>query len=368
MYIEKLKLVNYRNYENLDITFSNTLNIIYGPNGAGKSNVIEAIYLLSLTKSFRTNDEVCLIKKEKESAIIKGIIKSKDKTRYQVDLTKSGKKVYIDSDKVSKISDYVSRIPIILFNPLDTKIINDSPSFRRKMLNIEISQINKEYLLLLASYNKILKNRNAYLKQLYINGNASKDYLDILTKKLITIGLEIHHIREDYLKKINENICKIYKNIFEYGELKLKYISSYNNKDEEKLLEHYQKNYAKEMAFGKTSIGIHHDDIDFFLDGNSIREFGSVGQQKNAIIAFKLSELIIIKELKGEYPILILDDLFSELDENKINNIIKMLNKEVQTFITTTDIDKVSKELLEGSNLYKVDKGIMERIEENERK
>jgi len=363
MKIENLRLTNYRNYDNLEISFSDTLNLIYGNNGSGKSNLIEAIYMLALTKSFRTNNDVNLISKGREETSIKGTIITSEKTKYQLDLTTAGKKVYIDSDKVNKISDYVSRINIILFNPLDTKIISDSPSFRRKLLDIEISQINKEYLLLLSSYNKILKHRNAYLKQLYLNGNASSEYLDILTKKLIDYGLKIRDLRENFIDMINEQISKIYKNIFEYGDLRINYKSSYGKKSYEKILESYQKNYRKEMAFGKTLIGIHHDDIEFILDGHSIKEYGSVGQQKNAIISFKLSELLIIKKIKNQYPILILDDLFSELDNNKVNNIINMLNKEVQTFITTTNIDKINKELLKSSTIFKVVDGTVERNE-----
>ena len=368
MKLENLYLLNYRNYSNLEIKFSNDLNLIYGNNGSGKSNLIEAIYLLALTKSFRTNNDKNLIKKKCDSSTVKGkIVKDNDYTNYQIEISDVGKKVYIDSDKVAKISDYISLINIIIFNPLDTKIINDSPSVRRKMLDIEISQINKEYLLLLNSYNKILKNRNAFLKQLYINGNASNEYLDILTKKFIDLGLEINKIREEYLNNINEQIGNIYKNIFEYGDLKIKYKSSFSNKNVDNLLELFKKNYRKEMELGKTLFGIHHDDIEFILDKNDIREYGSVGQQKNAIISFKLAEVLIIKKIKNNYPILILDDLFSELDNNKINNIISMLNKEVQTFITTTDIDKIDKKLLEESAIFYVNNGTVERNDKNEK-
>ncbi len=362
MYIEKLKLTNFRNYESLDISFSDTLNIIYGNNGSGKSNIIEAIYLLALTKSFRTSSDVNLIKKGSSLAQIKGEIITNEKNRYQIDLSNEGKKVYINSDKVGKISDYVTNINIILFNPLDTKIINDAPSFRRKLLNIDISQGSKEYLLLLNSYDKLLKNRNAYLKQLYLNGNASKDYLDILTQKLVKIGKCINNYRREYIEKINKSIAKIYEDIFEYGELKVIYNSSFNDKSEEEILDNYQKKYYREMEMGKTLSGIHHDDIEFILDGNSIKDFGSVGQQKNAIIAFKLAQILIMKEIKGEYPILILDDLFSELDNQKINNIIKMLNKEVQTFITSTNIDNIDKMLLKNSNIYLVENNKIERV------
>ncbi len=361
MKIEFLKLINYRNYENIELNFSDTLNLIYGNNGSGKSNLVEAIYLLALTKSFRTNNDDNLIQKNKDHTDIIGKIKTNTTTKYELNISSNGKKVFIDNDKINKMSDYVSKINIVLFNPLDTKIINDSPSVRRKMINIEISQINNEYLLLLTSYNKVLKHRNAYLKQLLLNGNSSGEYLEILTNKLVDLGMKINKIRSEYIASINDNISKIYKNIFESGDLKIKYISSYSNKTEEELLKNYKKMYKKEITFGKTAFGIHHDDIDFILDSESIKEYGSVGQQKNAIISFKLSELLIVKEKKGYYPILILDDLFSELDDKKINNIVSMLNKEVQTFITTTSIDKVDKELLKDSTIFKVEDGSVER-------
>ena len=230
------------------------------------------------------------------------------------------------------------------------------------MLNIEISQINKEYVNLLSTYNRILKHRNAYLKQLYLNGNASIDYLNILTTKLIDLGTNIYNIRKDYIEQINNNLTNIYKEIFDYGELKIKYISTFN-KDKEELLQIFQKNYKKEITYGKTIFGIHHDDIHFILDGNNIKEYGSIGQQKNSIISFKLAELPLIKEKNGTYPILILDDLFSELDNKKINNIIKMLNKEVQTFITSTDIDRVNKDLLNDSYIFYINNGKIERID-----
>ena len=359
MKITNLKLVNYRNYDQININFSNNINIIYGNNGTGKSNLIEAIYLLSLTKSFRTLDDKNLIKNNTNTALVKGII---DNKVYFIELSNSLKKVFIDNKKINRISDYISKVNIILFNPLDTKILTDSPNARRKMLNIEISQINKEYVNLLSTYNRILKHRNAYLKQLYLNGNASIDYLNILTTKLIDLGINIYNIRKDYIEQINNNLTNIYKEIFDYGELKIKYISTFN-KDKEELLQIFQKNYKKEITYGKTIFGIHHDDIHFILDGNNIKEYGSIGQQKNSIISFKLAELPLIKEKNGTYPILILDDLFSELDNKKINNIIKMLNKEVQTFITSTDIDRVNKDLLNDSYIFYINNEKIERID-----
>lgn len=358
MKIESIDIINFRNYDKVHIEFKSNLNIIYGLNGAGKTNLVEAIYLLSLTKSFRLNNDKLLIRKGMEKATVEGEIqKNKDTSNYKVVLNPDGKKVLINNTKIDKISEYVSKINIILFHPTDTNLVTEAPSERRKLLNIEISSINKEYLIVLSNYNRILKQRNFYLRQLYLNGNKTTDYLDILTKKLIEYGSLINKYRATFCENINKYISKYYEDIFGEGKILIKYISTYNNKDEEQLLGMYKKYYSKELAIGKTIIGVHHDDIIFKLDGNNLKEWGSTGQRKNAIISFKLAELNVIRDSKGYYPILILDDLFSELDKTKINNIFKMLNEEVQTFITTTEIENISEDLLKTSNKIKIEKG-----------
>ena len=360
MKIDNINLVNFRNYENLDISFGNFLNIFYGKNGSGKTNLIEAIYILALTKSFRISNDKLLIKKGSIKSKINGeITKNDDATKYSVIISNEGKTVEINDTKVDKISDYVSKINIILFNPVDTRLIDDAPVDRRKMINIEISQLNKEYLIILANYNRILKQRNFYLRSLYVNGNNDTNYLNILTNKLIEYGLLINKYRSEFIENINKYIKDIYSNIFKSGELKIKYVSSFNNKNSSKLLKSYQQNYKKEMEVGKTLIGVHHDDILFYLDNYNLKEWGSEGQRKNAIISFKLAEIKVINEIKKINPILILDDLFSELDKEKICNILKLLDKDVQTFITTTEINKVDKKILKNSKIFKVDEGII---------
>ena len=366
MKIQELRLTNFRNYNSLKINFSPYVNIFYGNNGGGKTNIVEAIYFLALTKSFRVNNDRLLIKKDCNTSSVEGKIESKIVNNYKILINDAGKKTEIDGTKQEKLSNYVSNINVILFQPDDTKIIADSPSIRRKMLNIEISQLYKDYLLLLGAYDKILKHRNSYLKELYINGNASKEYLDILTKKLIEFGLKIYKYRLDFLDNINKYIGDIYINIFKTGDLKVKYKSDFKNKDEEKLLKEYKKLYTKEISIGKTMLGIHHDDIEFILDGNKLKEWGSVGQVKNTIISFKLSEIIIFEQIKKEYPILILDDLFSELDNEKVINILKMLNNYVQTIITTTDIDNVNNKIFDKYKIFKVSEGIVEEITNEE--
>lgn len=354
MKIRSLKLVNFRNYKQVELKFNDNLNIIYGNNGCGKTNVVESIYALSLTKSFRTNEDKNLIKKGELSTKIEGEILSNTENNYQVIISKEGKKVKIDDDYISKISDYIANIKVIVLEPDAQTIFNDTPASRRKLLNIEISQLEKDYLIYLNNYNKILKQRNFYLKELFINGNASLDYLNILTTKLIESGKKISDYRLNFIDKINEYINNYYQNIFSYGNLKVKYISEFKNKSGEDILKMFNKNYQKEVNLGKSYFGIHHDDIEFILDNKNIREWGSNGQQKNAIFAFKLAELDLFYQKNGLYPILILDDLFSAIDNEKIKNIIKLLNENVQTFITTTDLERIPENLINHASLYEV--------------
>lgn len=338
MWIEYLKLLNFRNYESLELTFHPSFNIIYGNNGEGKTNLVEAIYVLGLTRSFRLVNDKVLVHKKASLAKVEGNVHNRYETNYKIILSKEGKKVKINNNKVLKLSDYVSKINIILFHPNDLKIIKDTPSIRRKNLNIDISQLNLNYLKCLNHYNKILKQRNAYLKQYMINGNQSSSYLDILTEKLIEYGMQIYKERSEFITLINSYIGEIYFQIAGENFLKIDYVSDYTGLNEQELLNLYHKSLKKDLAFGKTSLGIHTDDLIFHLDDNDLKEYGSEGQQKNAIIAMKLAELKLFEKQKGYYPILILDDLFSELDEEKIKNILNYISKDIQTFITITNL------------------------------
>ena len=360
MKIDNLSLTNFRNYETLNISFEN-LNIIYGLNGSGKTNIVEAIYMLALTKSFRINNDKIMIKKGKIKAKIKGnVLKKNDDNEFGVEISNDGKIVTINGEKKDKISDYVSRINVILFNPSDTRLIDDAPSERRKMLNIEISQIYKEYLVVLTNYQRILKQRNFYIRGMYINGSYTSEYLDILTKKLVEYGKVICKYRQDFIDNINKYIKSNYEKIFGSGTLKIRYVSTFKNKSEDDLIKRFKDNYQKELSVGKTLEGIHHDDIMFILDNNNLKEWGSEGQRKNAIISFKLAEINVINEIKGYYPILILDDLFSELDKEKITNLLGMLDRNVQTFITTTDLKNISKKVIKDAKKIKVCDGVIE--------
>ncbi len=357
MEICSLKLLNFRNYESLEIKFSPTTNIIYGQNGMGKTNIIEAIYMLALTKTFRLGSDDVVIKKGKNIAKIEGLIKDNILNTYKLIISDTGKRIKIDSNKISKLSDYITRINVVLFNPDDLKIIKDTPMTRRKLLNIEISNLSKEYVLYLNNYNKILKQRNAYLKALSKKNLGSNPFLNILTEELITCGLKIMLIRDEFINNINKYISDIYFKITKKGTLSVNYKSEFKGKTKENLLKMYQKNISREIIMGKTLFGPHHDDIEFIVDNEIVKIYSSVGEQKNSVIAFKLAEIKNIKESLNRNPILILDDLFSELDQEKINNIIKLIDENLQTFITTTEIASVNPDLLAQSRIFHVVNG-----------
>lgn len=354
MKIINLKLYNFRNYETLNLEFSNKQNIIIGQNGSGKTNIVEAIYVLAITKSFRGSLDKVLIKNGQSSMSIEGSVKDKITHKYKLTLSDNGKVVKIDNNKIPKLSNYISKINVVLFTPEDINIIKGTPSNRRNMLNIEISQLNNEYLHILNEYNKVLKQRNAFLKLMYINNLASPDYLWILTEKLIDLGIKLSKIRNDFINNINKYYDDINYKITKNKGLKVLYVSSYKNKTKEELIEKYKYYLERDLSIGKTSIGIHHDDLVFSLKSNNLKDYGSEGEQKNAIICFKLAEIEIFIKDRGIYPILILDDLFSELDAKKINNILKKLNKNLQIFITTTDLKNVNTKILNNCTVFEL--------------
>lgn len=368
MKLQFLKLLNFRNYERLEIGFHPQLNLIYGKNGSGKTNLVEAIYVLGLTRSFRITGDKTLLKDESISAKVEGRVLHKYPANYQVVLNKDGKKVKINNNKVVRISDYISKITIVLFHPDDLRFIKDAPSTRRKTLNISISLVQIDYLRNLNHEKILLKQRNSYLKQMAVNGSLSSDYLDILTEKLVDYGLQIYQERKKFLVEVSKYLAFFYEKITGISGLSLHYISDYEDLTREEVLELYQKNLKRDLKLTKTNVGVHMDDFKFLLNGKDLKEYGSEGQQKNAIIAYKFSELEIFKEFTGSYPIFILDDLFSELDIEKVQNILNLLSEEVQTFITTTDLGRfVSLERFSYKSFH-VDNGFIVEEGEHERR
>ena len=363
MQIQTLKLLNFRIYSSLELAFSKKMNIFYGKNGSGKTNIVEAIYFLALTKSFRNGNDSNVIQHSKEVCKIEANIMENSLINYKIIVKNSGKMAKIDNNSVTKLSEYISKINVVVFQNDDLKLIKDTPSVRRKILNIGLSQTSLKYMQDLSKYNKLIKQRNSYLKMLYVSSNESIEYLKILNEKIVDIGLNIYKARKEKIEYINEKINKYLKIFSDDKEVSVEYISDYHNLNRSEILKKMDDLISRDMFIKKTSFGVHHDDIVFNLDGNSMKNFSSEGQQKNAVIAYKFVEIDWIKDKKKAQPILILDDLFGELDKEKIENILNNLDGDIQTFITTTEIENINKDIISKARLFYIEDG---RVEERE--
>jgi len=371
--LRKIKLVNFRNYKNLNINFQKNINIIIGDNAQGKTNILESIYTLALTKSYRTTNDSNLIRINQEKFIITG--ESKDEKVFKklsLELYKGNKVAKINDNIINKISDYIGNLYVILSSPDDLQMIKGSPSERRNFLNIEISQLSSNYIKKYNEFNKILKMRNDYLKLLYTNSLGDYNYLEILTNNLIDREVEIYIERNNFLTKINEYITDIYKNITGIKDLKIIYetnveFSTFEKEEIKKVLEEkYKKNQHREIVMGMTLYGPHRDDFTFMIEENDIKIYGSQGQQKLAFIALKFAEIPIFEEKTGTKPIILLDDIFSELDKIKKNKLIQYIDKDYQVIITSNDTKDISKKILKDSNILKIQDGkIIEKGGEN---
>ncbi len=369
MKLTKINLLNFRNCIDLNVSLGEKMNIFIGNNAQGKTNILEAITMLALTKSHRVGVNPNIISFNKKKTQIKGIVK-KDKliTKLEINVTEDSKGLRVNQTEIRKVADYISNLNVIVFTPDDLEIVKGSPNIRRNLLNIQLSQISKIYLNTYNEYNKLLKTRNEYLKILFSNSIADKNYLDILTDKLIEKSIIIYQKRKEYLDMINSSIDKYYKDISEISGLKVIYvpnidIDSYDTEDIRNLLKRkFSKNYNKELNYGMTMYGPHRDDFYFELNGNDLKFFGSQGQQKLAILSYKLAEIPIFTDYCGTSPLLLLDDIFSELDIKKRNKLLKFIGEgDIQTIITTTDLKNINKKYLNEAYIYEVINGNIER-------
>ena len=369
MKITKLNLLNFRNYDKLNLQLTDNMNIFIGDNAQGKTNIIEAIMYLAITKSYRVINEDDLIKFNKNKATIKGKIIDNDIIKnLKIEVEKNNKVLSINDTVIKKNSNYISNLIVISFNPNDLEIIKNSPSIRRNILNIQISQLSNLYLNTLNEYNKILKTRNEYLKILFTNSLADKKYFDIITDKLIEKAIIIYKMRKEYIDYVNKNISNIYNeicltksNLYVNYEPNIEIEHFDDDYIRNKMISIFNNNYKKELNNGMTLFGPHRDDFSFILDNNNLKFYGSQGQQKVSILSFKLAEIDIFSEKLNKKPVLLFDDIFSELDIKKRNKLLKYVQKDIQTIITTTDIKNINKKSLENAYIFEVRNGNIER-------
>lgn len=365
MILNNIYLKNFRNYRELNVDFNSKLNIIIGNNAQGKTNILESIYILSITKSFLGVNDKNLIKNGESFTLIRGCINDLVNTKKQLLFFFDGntKKLKLDDNEIKKHSEYIGNLKVILFSPDNIKIIKDGPMFRRKFLNIEISQLNQKYINVLNEFNVVLKQRNEYLKVIK-NGYCNKDYFDILNEKFVLLSVEIIKYRNDFIDSINKYIGNIFNTISGFDNLFLKYSSdisiSNDNDMKNQLFMKINNSFDRDILYCNTSYGPHHDDFSFIVDNCNLSLYGSQGQLKMAILALKLSLIDVFKDISGDTPVVLLDDLFSELDVEKRNKIMKFLDRDdIQTFVTTTDINNINKKLIKNSCVYEIDNGII---------
>lgn len=359
MHIEKIELTNFRNYEKLKLNNLDNINIVIGDNGIGKTSIIESVYVASTARTFKGNDESVMIRNNADYFKVKIDISNQGKLK-KLDyiLTSEGKKTKINGKLKKKISDYIFQFKVILFSPDEIKIIKESPTTRRNYLNVSLSQINKTYIKLLNNYNILIKNKNEYLKKMFINSNMDTLYLDILDRKIAEVGLEIYNIRKDYVDRINKRIKHIFKKFRKNDSIFIRYESQFENKSLDEILLMFKKNRSYEETIGFTKIGVHRDDLIFLHNGKNAKDFSSQGIQKLILLSLKMAELEVLVNDYYECPVLLLDDLFSELDIVNQNSIINNLSNDVQVFITTTDLKNVKPNLIKKANIINLNGGL----------
>ncbi len=358
MILKSLELVNYRNYEKVHIVPDPGVNILYGDNAQGKTNILESIYLCGTTKSHRGSKDKEIIKFGRSESHIRCFF-DKNGTEYQIDIhlrDEKSKGIAINGMKLKKAADLLGLVNIILFSPEDLSIIKNGPSDRRRFVDSELCQLDKVYLYNLSNYNKIVNQRNNLLKDIYVHPEL-RETLDIWDSQLVNIGRKIIERRQSFVEQLNDIIADIHHNLSGGKEhLQIKYDPNISIEEfENKLL----RNREKDIKYKITSVGPHRDDFIFLINDYDVKKYGSQGQQRTAALSLKLSEITLVKQLTGNTPILLLDDVLSELDSNRQNYLINSIS-DIQTIITCTGLDEFVNSRIVINKIFNVSNGEVE--------
>ena len=347
MIIKTLSLKNFRNHAYLTYDFSPNLNILTGQNAVGKTNVMEAIYYLSLARSFRTTEDIELIQKGKDNAIIDAVVMEGDlKRKIRIIISESGKQILINGKKITKLSELSKCMNVILFEPKDVLMFRGSPKARRSFLDINLSKQSQPYFEYITRYNKVLKDRNELLK----GDNVDPVLLETTTEMLVKLSGPIVSYRQMYVKDINDILIKITRALTgEEGKLEINYkpFVDYDKDFQKNALEAFKKAEERDFKSKATTLGVHREDFSISLNGRDIGQFGSQGENRIVALALKLSPYFLI-ENREKRPIVVLDDVMSELDQGHRQRLIKFVKKFEQVFITATKLE------VEGAAQYRI--------------
>lgn len=363
MWLKALELRNFRNYESLQLfDLSSKVNIFVGQNAQGKTNVVESILLLAVAKSHRTNRDGELIRFEQDAAVLQGMVERDNRTlRLDLKLLGKGKKGRVNGVEKRKMSDFVGHLNVVLFAPEDLQLIKGGPQMRRRFLDVEIGQVSPQYLYNLSQYQKVLVQRNSLLKEI-AKKEAKDDMLSIWDDQLAVYGTKVIHKRLEFVGKLEEFARDIHSRISGGKELlSFRYQNSVDVKAGGDLGEAYfselQKRKKQDILRGTTSVGPHRDDLQVWINDREVHTFGSQGQQRTASLSMKLAEIELIRSEVGEYPVLLLDDVLSELDGERQLHLVESMGERVQTFITTTTTYGLEQFMQEQANVYRVESG-----------
>lgn len=334
MWIKKIKIKNFRNYESEEINLDKNINIFYGQNAQGKTNIIESIFLCSLGKSFRAKKDKEMIKLNEQNAIVEVEYEKSDRDgKIKIEIGNK-KNIYLNGIKIKKLSELLGNLNIVIFTPDDINILKGGPQNRRRFLDIMISQLRPNYMHILNLYLKTIEQRNNYLRQIK-EEHKDENLLEIWDEKLSEYAIKIYEYRKEFIEKIIKKIDIIHKNITNGEEqIEFEYITECDNK--EKYLKLLKERRKLDIIKGFTTKGIHRDDFMIYINKKDIKIFGSQGQNRTAMLSLKLAELQVIYDEIGEYPILLLDDFMSELDKTRRKNFLENIEG-TQVIITGTE-------------------------------
>ena len=377
MRIKSLKLLYFRNYLSMNIETHPSLNVLVGNNANGKTNIIESIFCLALGKSYRTkSDSECIMFGETATAMSCIVNKNNRELDIMLGINNKGKSAKIAGIKKTKLTDFVGELNVVLFSPEDLQIVKGSPALRREFMNREFYQFSRIYHKYYLMYQHLLKQRNSYLKDMRKNpkDEMSLAYLETLTSQLAKVALYITKERVSFVQDISKLTYKNMLNISNGQEtLKIKYKSSVldalniaeiNDESftEENLTKVMMKKSFDDIMRGSTKIGPQHDDLEFYINDLDAKMYASQGQQRSIVLSLKLAEINYLKEKTGTYPVLLLDDVLSELDKNRQLKLLDAINENVQTFITTPSISDIKEDLLKKAKVFKIEDGNISEI------
>ena len=359
MFVKNLKIINFKNHPEKSFDFSSEINCFVGNNGAGKTNILDALHYISMGKSFLGNSDFQNIKEDENFFSIESEIEGEEKNDIiKILLQKEAKKIIKKNEKTyERMADHIGFLPSVMISPYDANLISDGGESRRKFLDAMISQTDSEYLFNLIQYQKTLQQRNALLKYFQKNRTFDIDSLEIYNEPITKFGTQIFKKRQLFVEAILPTIQHFYTIISKGNEkVTVIYESDLNEDNFENLL---TKNLEKDRQLTYTSKGIHKDDLRFEMNGNLIKKFGSQGQQKSFLIALKLAQIKRIKEITNKNPILLLDDIFDKLDDNRVSQLIELVNEQNfgQIFITDTHKERtesVVKRINEESKIFEI--------------